>query len=175
MNKAFLIGRLTKDPELKYTPTGLGVCDFTVAVTRPFKKEETDFLVCKAWRKLAEILCQWKKKGDEIMVEGYIYHEKYQTKEGANRTTTRIMVQNIEFLRSKLAPQGAAQPATAPPALEKAPPEPPGYKLPDVPLPSTEPSEEGYTPEIETYGGEENAPGGEPSFPLFGETEPAPK
>ena len=81
MNKVILIGRLTKDPELRKTPTDVSVCQFTIAVNRPFQQQggerQADFINCIAWRNQAENLAKYIKKGGQIAVEGSIQTRIY--------------------------------------------------------------------------------------------------
>ena len=94
MNKAILIGRLTKDPELRTTPTGRNVCQFSVAVSR-------NFINCVVWDKQAENLVKYQKKGNQIAVEGRIQTRNYDDKDGKKVYVTEILASNISFLDSK--------------------------------------------------------------------------
>ena len=100
MNKTILSGRLTKDPELMYTAEkGTAITRFTLAVSRPFKKEETDFINCKAFGKAAETIAQYLTKGRQVLVVGSIQTGSYE-KDGIKRYTTEVVVENFEFLGS---------------------------------------------------------------------------
>ena len=105
MNKAILIGRLTRDPELRTTPTGRNVCQFSVAVSRTFTnangERETDFINCVVWDKQAENLVKYQKKGNQIAVEGRIQTRNYDDKDGKKVYVTEILASNISFLDSK--------------------------------------------------------------------------
>lgn len=105
MNKAILIGRLTKDPELRTTPTGRNVCQFSVAVSRNFTnangEREADFINCVVWDKQAENLVKYQKKGNQIAVEGRIQTRNYDDKDGKKVYVTEILASNISFLDSK--------------------------------------------------------------------------
>ena len=105
MNKAMLIGRLTKDPELRTTPTGRNVCQFSVAVSRNFTnangEREADFINCVVWDKQAENLVKYQKKGNQIAVEGRIQTRNYDDKDGKKVYVTEILASNISFLDSK--------------------------------------------------------------------------
>ena len=105
MNKAILIGRLTKDPELRTTPTGRNVCQFSVAVSRNFTNangvREADFINCVVWDKQAENLVKYQKKGNQIAVEGRIQTRNYDDKDGKKVYVTEILASNISFLDSK--------------------------------------------------------------------------
>lgn len=101
MNKVILIGRLTKDPELTYTSgSGNAVCRFSLAVTRPFKKDETDFINCVAFGKNAETISQYVTKGRQIAINGNIRTGSYDAKDGTRRYTTNINVETFEFIGS---------------------------------------------------------------------------
>lgn len=105
MNKAILIGRLTKDPELRTTPAGRNVCQFSVAVSRNFTnangEREADFINCVVWDKQAENLVKYQKKGNQIAVEGRIQTRNYDDKDGKKVYVTEILASNISFLDSK--------------------------------------------------------------------------
>ena len=114
MNKAMIIGNLTRDPEVNTTASGISVCRFTVAVTRPFKRDETDFISCVAWRKSAELINQYVKKGNKIAITGYIQTGNYE-KDGIRRYTTDLIVEDFEFLTPKGQGGGASQDTPPPP------------------------------------------------------------
>lgn len=105
MNKAILIGRLTKDPEMRTTTTGLTVTSFTVAVSRPFAEANgergTDFLNCVVWRKQAENVAKYCQKGSQVAVEGRIQTRSYDAQDGSKRYVTEIVCDNVTFLGSK--------------------------------------------------------------------------
>ncbi|MBS6501864.1 MAG: single-stranded DNA-binding protein [Clostridium sp.] len=99
MNKWVGIGRLTKDPELNFAAgTGTAVCRFSLAVTRPFKKDETDFINCIAFGKTGETIAQYLTKGRQLAVTGSIRTGSYDAKDGTKRYTTDIIVDSFEFL-----------------------------------------------------------------------------
>jgi len=101
MNKVILIGRLTKDPELNFAAgTGTAVCRFSLAVTRPFKKDETDFINCIAFGKRAETIAQYLTKGRQIAITGSIRTGSYDAKDGTKRYTTDIVGDSFEFIGS---------------------------------------------------------------------------
>jgi single-strand DNA-binding protein len=108
-NKVILIGRLTRDPELKYTPSGAQVAKFGLAVgRRSFKKdegrkEETDFIDIVAWQKLAEICGQYLKKGRLVLIEGRIQTRRYETQDGQKRSAFEVVAENMQMLESKKA------------------------------------------------------------------------
>ncbi|MDE5539309.1 MAG: single-stranded DNA-binding protein [Bacilli bacterium] len=111
MNKVILIGRLTRDPELRTTPSNLSVATFSIAVTRPFSPQnggspEADFINCVVWRRQAENLAKYCHKGSQIAVEGRIQTRNYTGQDGAKRYVTEVMCDNITFLGSKDSNQG---------------------------------------------------------------------
>lgn len=105
MNKVMLIGRITKNIELKSTPNGKEVADFSIAVKRNYKNQngeyEADFINCISFGKTAELLSKYTKKGDQIAVEGRINTRNYENKEGKKVYITEILVENIMFLETK--------------------------------------------------------------------------
>lgn len=104
MNKTILIGRLTKDLELRKTATGTSVVSFTLAVNRKVKQEnqpDADFIRCTAWGKTAEIMCQYLGKGSQIGLEGRIQTGQYQDNAGNTVYTTDVVVENFDFLEKK--------------------------------------------------------------------------
>lgn len=105
MNKALLIGRLTRDPELRSTSTGRNVCQFSIAVNRNFTnangEREADFINCVVWDKQAENLVKYQKKGNQIAVDGRIQTRNYEDKDGKRVYVTEILTNNISFLDSK--------------------------------------------------------------------------
>lgn len=106
MNKVFLIGNLTKDPEMRSTQSGVAVCNFTIAVNRRFRnqqtgQQETDFLNVIAWRQLAELCNKYLAKGRKVAVTGSIQTRTYETKDGSKRTTWDIVADEVEFLTTQ--------------------------------------------------------------------------
>lgn len=101
MNKVILIGRITKDPNLNYAAgTGTAVTRFTLAVTRPFKKDETDFINCIAFGKIGETIAQYLTKGRQLAITGSIRTGSYDAKDGTKRYTTDVVVDSFEFIGS---------------------------------------------------------------------------
>ena len=101
MNKVILIGRLTKDPELNFAAgSGTAVTRFSLAVTRPFKKDETDFINCIAFGKTGETIAQYLTKGRQLAVTGSIRTGRYDAKDGTKRYTTDVVVDSFEFIGS---------------------------------------------------------------------------
>ena len=105
MNKIVLTGRLTANPELRFTTNNTAVTSFTLAVDRNFKNEngnkETDFINVVAWNKKAELIHQYVQKGDLIGVIGRLQVRTYQNERGENRRVTEVVLEEIEFLRNK--------------------------------------------------------------------------
>lgn len=105
LNKAILMGRLTRDPELKYTQGNLPVVQFTVAVDRnrtaQGQEKQTDFINVVAWRRQAEFVSQWFTKGMMIIVEGSIQSRRWQDKNGNNRTSIEVVADEIQFGETK--------------------------------------------------------------------------
>ena len=105
MNKVELVGRLTRDPELRTTASGSNVASFTVAVNRPVSSQngerQADFISCSVWNKQAENLAKYCHKGDLIGVEGSIRTRSYDAQDGTKRYTTEVLADRIEFLTPK--------------------------------------------------------------------------
>ncbi|MDR6552343.1 single-stranded DNA-binding protein [Paenibacillus qinlingensis] len=105
LNRVILIGRLTRDPELRYTPAGVAVTQFTLAVDRPFtsggsKEREADFINIVTWRQLAETCANYLRKGRLTAVEGRIQVRNYDNNEGKRVYVTEIIADNVRFLES---------------------------------------------------------------------------
>lgn len=99
MNKVILIGRTTKSPELRYAPgTGTAVCRFTLAVNRPYKKDEADFINCVAFGKIGETIAQYVLKGRQVAVAGSIRTGSYESNSGEKRYTTDVVLDGFEFI-----------------------------------------------------------------------------
>lgn len=105
MNNVSLVGRLVADPELKFSPSGVAVCRFRLAVNRPFSNEqgerEADFINCIAWRKQAENLANYMTKGSLIGITGRIQTGSYEGQDGKRVYTTDVVAEQIQFLESK--------------------------------------------------------------------------
>lgn len=104
LNRVILIGRLTKEPELKYTPSGVAHCSWTLAVDRPFtnqqKEREADFIPVIAWRQLGETCANYLRKGRLAAVEGRIQVRNYENSEGKRVYVTEVIADNVRFLES---------------------------------------------------------------------------
>lgn len=106
LNKVILIGNLTRDPELRYTPAGTAVCTFGLATNRQWvtdgeKKEDVEFHRIVAWNKLGELCGQLLKKGRKVYVEGRLQTRKWQGQDGGERTTTEIVISDMIILDSR--------------------------------------------------------------------------
>ena len=101
MNQVLLIGRLTKDPELAYGKSGTAITSFTIAVTRRFKRDETDFINCKCFTKLAENVANLQHKGNMVGIVGRIQTRNYENQEGRKVYVTEVICDEVEFLTPK--------------------------------------------------------------------------
>lgn len=105
MNRVFLIGNLTRDPELTETSSGVSVCRFSIAVCRNYKNSDgeydTDFFNCQAWRGIAESIARYVRKGNKVAVTGSLQNRSYEDSKGDKKTVTEIQVQDVEFLTPK--------------------------------------------------------------------------
>lgn len=118
-NKSFLIGRLTRDPETRYTSAGIAVSRFTLAINRATRKDansEVDFIRIVAWRKLAEICNEYLRKGKLVAIEGRLQFSNYE-KNGQKQTLAEVVAENMQMLdRKPDASTGSASVAPAPAA-----------------------------------------------------------
>src|SRR5690625_2155955 len=109
LNRVVLAGRLTRDPELRYTPSGIAVARFTVAINRPFRNQQgeqkADFINCVAWRRQAANLANYMRKGSLVGVDGRIQTDSYDNQEGQRVFVTEVSADNIYFLESRGASQ----------------------------------------------------------------------
>ena len=112
MNKVFLIGRLTRDPELRYTSSNIAVATFSLAVNRTFTnnqgEREADFINIVVWRKQAENVKNYLSQGSQVAVDGRIQSRSYDGEDGKKRYVTEVVADNVEFLATKKANQGNA-------------------------------------------------------------------
>jgi single-strand DNA-binding protein len=103
-NKVLLVGNLTRDPELKHTPSNQAVAQIGLAVNRNFqtkdgeKREETTFVDCEAWGRTAEVMSQYLAKGRPVLVEGRLKLDQWQDKDGNNRSKLKVVIENFQFL-----------------------------------------------------------------------------
>ncbi len=149
LNKVFLIGNLTRDPELRVTPKGTAICQFGLAVNRQFKddtgqtRDETTFVDIEAWGKQGELVAKYLAKGSQAMVEGRLKLDQWEDKQsGQKRSKLKVVLDNVQFLG---APRqgGAAAPAaggesyddSAPAERPAPPPRAPARNAPPSPPP----------------------------------------
>ena len=112
MNKAILIGRLARDPDVRYTQSGKPVTSFTLAVDRRVRndaQQTADFIPIVAWNKLAEVCGNYLTKGRRTAVEGHIQVRSYEARDGSKRYVTEVVAENVEFLSSKRSTSDAPQ------------------------------------------------------------------
>ena len=98
MNEIIITGNLTRDPEMRSTEGGKNVTNFTVAVRRPFKAEETDFFPVVVWGKQAESCAKYLSKGRKVGVSGFLYSREYKASDGSTRRVMEICAREVEFL-----------------------------------------------------------------------------
>lgn len=112
LNRVVLVGRLTRDPDLRYTPNGVAVANFTIAVNRPFSNQqgdrEADFINCVVWRRPAENLANYMKKGSLIGVDGRVQTRNFEGQDGKRVYVTEIVADSVQFLETK-GSQGGGQ------------------------------------------------------------------
>ncbi|MCM3570722.1 single-stranded DNA-binding protein [Neobacillus mesonae] len=105
INRVVLVGRLTKDPELRYTPNGIAVATFSLAVNRPFSNQqgerEADFINCVVWRKQAENVANYLKKGNLAGVDGRVQTRNYEGQDGRRVYVTEVLAEGVQFLEPK--------------------------------------------------------------------------
>lgn len=115
LNKVFLLGNLTRDPELRHTAQGTSVANFSIAVNRNYKgsdgefKRETNFFTIVVWGKAGENCSKYLAKGRPVLVEGRLQNRSYETSDGQKRTVTEIVADNVQFLGSRSDSQSEAQ------------------------------------------------------------------
>jgi single-strand DNA-binding protein len=122
LNKVFLMGNLTRDPELRYTPQGTAVVNFGMAISRNWttptgeSKEDVCFVEVNMFGRRAEVISEYFSKGNPIFVEGRLQYRQWESKDGQKRNALRVIAENFEFVGStkKRSPEGGIEP-TAPP------------------------------------------------------------
>ena len=112
VNKVFLIGRLGRDPEMKYTPDGVAVANFSIATTEKWKDgEHTEWHRIVAWKRLGEICGEYLHKGSQVYIEGKIQTRQWEDRDGNKRYTTEVIAQSMQMLDSRgVAKEGPQQP-----------------------------------------------------------------
>lgn len=105
INNVVLVGRLTRDPELRYTPSNVAVATFSLAVNRNFKNQagdrESDFINCMIWRKPAELLSEWCKKGNLVAITGRIQTRSYENQQGQRVYVTEVVAESFQLLEKR--------------------------------------------------------------------------
>jgi|SRR5690625_3798333 len=105
LNRVVLVGRLTRDPDLRYTPNGVAVANFTLAVNRPFTNQQgnrdADFINCVVWRRPAENLANYMKKGNMVGVDGRLQTRRYEDQDGKMVYVTEVVADSVQFLESR--------------------------------------------------------------------------
>ena len=142
MNKIILVGRLTKDPEIRSTSAGVATANFTVAVNRRYKNKEggydADFLPCVAFRTTADFVGKFFKKGSLIGVEGSVQTRSYDAQDGTKRYVTEVIVDNVEFVGGKNESSTGGQSNDS---YVDAPASDPIDEIPEYDVPSQDPYE----------------------------------
>ena len=140
LNKVLLLGNVTRDPEVRYTPKGSAVCDLGVAVNRAYttdsgdKREEVTFVDVTLWGRTAEVASEYLKKGRPVFIEGRLQMDTWDDKQtGQKRTRLRVVAENMQMLGGR--PQGGGDPSaetrqTSPPPKKSAPSEPDEDEIP---------------------------------------------
>ncbi len=140
LNKVMLIGRLGQDPELKYTPAGTAVVQLSVATNTSYKDQEgkmidqTEWHRVVVWRKAAEVMGQYAKKGSLVYVEGRLGTRSWEDKDGNKRYTTEVTANQIQFVGSKSSSGGEQASQSAPPQPEQDFQEPSSDEADDLPF-----------------------------------------
>jgi single-strand DNA-binding protein len=135
INVVVLGGNLTRDPELRYTPSGTAICEFTIANSKKYKQndewqEKTGFYNCICWGKRGEIVNEYFEKGRPILVKGELEFQQWETKDGDKRSTVKINVQDFDFVGGKQ--DAETSNTTAPPKTDNSQQK---LELPDSEIP----------------------------------------
>ena len=106
LNRVVLIGRLTRDPEIRYIPSGTAVASFALANNRTYsvsgeKKEQVSYFECIAWGKLGEVITEYCKKGHRVAVEGRLQQDRWDDQDGKKRSRVQVVVETLQFLTGK--------------------------------------------------------------------------
>src|SRR5579864_7967325 len=143
-NKVILLGNLTRDPELRYTPQGSAVCEFALALNYVYtnkqtgqKVEEVSFIDIVAWGKTGEICAEYLKKGRQVMIEGRLKQDRWEAQDGKKMSKVRVTAENVQFVGSRPADggggAGASKGGGAAPAAEGSQDGPPPGAEEDIP------------------------------------------
>jgi single-strand DNA-binding protein len=132
LNKCFLIGNLTRDPELKFSQSGTAICRFSIAVNQTIKDRKTvEFFTIVAFGKTGEICQKYITKGRPVMVEGHLHNNSFETKDGQKRVSLEVIADNVQFLGSG---QQQTRQQDEPDAPDEPDPNVPGFTSEDVPF-----------------------------------------
>ena len=126
MNKVYLIGNLTRDPEVSETPNGITLCRFAIAVNRNYSSDgerQTDFFNITVWRTQAENCGRYLKKGSKVAIVGSLQNRSYEDKDGIKRTVTDIVASEVEFLSSKSSQENGEEEFASQPTRSNKKPE----------------------------------------------------
>jgi single-strand DNA-binding protein len=140
VNKVLLVGRLTRDPEIRTTTTGQTVASLSMATNRFWKdkngqrQDQTEFHNVVLWGRLAEIAGQYLTKGQEAYIEGRLQTRKYTAKDGTERRTTEVVAENMQLGSRPQGSGGASAPYNKPPTLAASPQEAPAEEIPTINL-----------------------------------------
>jgi len=139
INKVFLIGRITKDPDLRYTQGGTAVVSFSIANNKSYtanneKKDEVSFFNCVAWAKLAENISKYTGKGDKIALEGRLQQRTWTDKEGIKKSVVEIQAENVQFLNTKKSPDNSQDGTREASTAEKFGNQEPAFSDADIPF-----------------------------------------
>lgn len=128
LNRVFLIGNLTRDPELRYLPSGQAVATFTLAVNRTYtagtgeRKEDTSFIRIVVWARRAEVCNEYLRRGSPVFVEGRLQSRNWEAQDGSKRTSFEVVANNVQFLgRAPQEPPGEQVPLPEEPLVEEVP------------------------------------------------------
>jgi single-strand DNA-binding protein len=145
LNKVFLMGNLTRDPELRYTPSGTAICEFGLAINRRFlakdgqQQEETCFVDLTMWGKRGTVVSEYLHKGDPIFVEGRLQYDSWEGQDGRRRNKLKVVVDNFEFIGGRRGEGGGSRAEGG--GREPRPQQPPSER--QAP-PEQQPAEEGF-------------------------------
>ncbi len=154
LNKVLLAGRLTRDPQLRYTPNGTAVCDIGLAVNRVFtdasgqRREETCYVECVLWKRQAEVCAKHLRKGSPIFIEGRLTYESWEGSDGQRRSRLKVVGESFQFMDSPqdrraaesgtaaapVTPPGGGEPEEAFPEADVSPAEPPTGADDEIPF-----------------------------------------
>lgn len=115
LNRVFIMGNLTRDPEMRYTPSNTAIVQIGIAINRTWKnqagekQEEVTFIDAEAWQKTAETINQYFQKGDPIFIEGRLKLDQWEDKEGQKRSKIKVVIENFQFIKSKSGEQGGSE------------------------------------------------------------------